>query len=98
VHTLSALFRAPGSKADLSSRGSSRIQARRVRREEQNGRSRKRRVTIRIDEETLYYFSDLCDETGIPYQTLINLYLQDCVDRERKIDLSWYASRQLADD
>jgi len=69
-----------------------------MRREKNGGRSRKQRVTIRIDLETLYYFSGLCDETGIPYQTLINLYLQDCVAQERKVDLSWYAARQLADD
>src|SRR2546422_3766722 len=36
----------------------------------------KRQVTIRLDEETIRYFNGLAAETGIPYQTLINLYLR----------------------
>lgn len=38
----------------------------------------KRQVTIRLDESTIGYFKELAEETGIPYQTLINLYLRDC--------------------
>ena len=38
----------------------------------------KKQVTIRLDEDTLAYFRSLSDETAIPYQTLINLYLRDC--------------------
>ena len=41
-------------------------------------RGLKKPVTIRLDEATITYFKDLADETGIPYQTLINLYLRDC--------------------
>jgi predicted DNA binding CopG/RHH family protein len=40
-------------------------------------------------EDVIAYFKDLAEETGIPYQTLINLYLQDCVINHRKPDLSW---------
>lgn len=35
------------------------------------------------------YFKNLSDETGIPYQTLINLYLADCAKNNKKIEVSW---------
>ena len=49
----------------------------------------KRPVTIRLDEQTIDYFKDLSEETGIPYQTLINLYLRDCASTGRKVSLIW---------
>ena len=49
----------------------------------------KKRVTIRLDEPTIAYFKDLADETGIPYQTLINLYLRDCATSGRKLEMDW---------
>jgi uncharacterized DUF497 family protein len=49
----------------------------------------KRQVTIRLDESTVAYFRELAEETGIPYQTLINLYLRDCAAKNRRLDLSW---------
>jgi len=49
----------------------------------------KKSVTIRLDEGTIAYFKDLSDETGIPYQTLINLYLRDCAARGKKLALNW---------
>lgn len=49
----------------------------------------KRQVTIRLDERVLEYFKSLSSETEIPYQTLINLYLLDCADKERRISLRW---------
>lgn len=49
----------------------------------------KRPVTIRLDEQTIDYFKDLAEETGIPYQTLINLYLRDCASTGRKVSLNW---------
>ena len=49
----------------------------------------KRQVTIRMAEDVIAYFKDLAEETGIPYQTLINLYLQDCMVNHRRPDLSW---------
>ncbi len=39
----------------------------------------KKQVTIRLEEEVVDYFKTLSEEAGIPYQTLINLYLQDCM-------------------
>ena len=49
----------------------------------------KKQITIRLEEPTINYFKDLSEETGIPYQTLINLYLRDCALKERKISMSW---------
>ncbi len=49
----------------------------------------KKQVTIRLDEGTITYFKDLADETGIPYQTLINLYLRDCAQNGKRLDISW---------
>ena len=51
----------------------------------------KRQVTIRMGDDVIEYFKLLSEESGIPYQTLINLYLKDCVANERKIDLSWHS-------
>jgi predicted DNA binding CopG/RHH family protein len=49
----------------------------------------KRQVTIRMDEATINYFKELAEETGIPYQTLINLYLRDCAVSKKKPSLQW---------
>jgi predicted DNA binding CopG/RHH family protein len=49
----------------------------------------KKQVTIRLDESTLEYFHALAVEMGIPYQTLINLYLRDCAAHQRKLSLQW---------
>ena len=53
----------------------------------------KKSVTIRLGEDVIDYFKEMADETGIPYQSLINLYLRDCVAQNRKIDLSWQKKR-----
>ncbi len=49
----------------------------------------KKQVTIRLEEGTISYFKNLATETGIPYQTLINLYLRDCAMTGRRLDISW---------
>ncbi len=49
----------------------------------------KKQVTIRLEEGTVNYFKDLAEETGIPYQTLINLYLRDCATTGRRLDIAW---------
>jgi uncharacterized protein (DUF4415 family) len=49
----------------------------------------KKQVTIRLDEESIDYFKSLSEEVGIPYQSLINLYLRDCVASHRKLNLNW---------
>ena len=47
----------------------------------------KKQVTINLDAETVDYFKAQAEETGIPYQKLINFYLADCVKQKRQ--LSW---------
>ena len=49
----------------------------------------KQPVTMRLDKDSVDYFKSLAEESGIPYQTLINLYLRDCAANARKLDLKW---------
>ena len=49
----------------------------------------KQQITIRLGVDVLEYFKALADETGIPYQNLINLYLRDCVVSGRRPTLKW---------
>jgi predicted DNA binding CopG/RHH family protein len=53
----------------------------------------KRQITIRLDAPTIDYFKGLAEDIGIPYQTLINLYLRDCATSGRKLSMRW---RKLA--
>ena len=45
----------------------------------------KKQITINLNEEVLVYFKNMSEETGIPYQSLINLYLLDCVNNKKTI-------------
>ena len=49
----------------------------------------KKQITIRLDEEAINYFKSISEQVGIPYQSLINLYLRDCVASNRKLSLNW---------
>ena len=49
----------------------------------------KKQVTIRLDVDTIDYFKTLAVQTGIPYQSLINLYLADCASHGRELSLEW---------
>lgn len=49
----------------------------------------KKQLTIRVRPDVIDYFKNMADESGVPYQTLINLYLQDCVEEDRKLNLNW---------
>jgi predicted DNA binding CopG/RHH family protein len=49
----------------------------------------KKAVTIRLEKEVVDYFKAMSAETGIPYQNLINLYLRDCAEHNRKLSLVW---------
>jgi len=46
-------------------------------------------ITIRLDEDSIGYFKGISEQAGIPYQSLINLYLRDCAAQHRKLDLNW---------
>ncbi|MCI9455868.1 MAG: BrnA antitoxin family protein [Oscillospiraceae bacterium] len=49
----------------------------------------KRQITINIDNDAIDYFKKQSESAGIPYQTLINLYLKDCAQSGRQIKISW---------
>lgn len=49
----------------------------------------KKPITINLDESVISYFKSLSEKAGIPYQTLINLYLRDCADSNRQLQMSW---------
>ncbi len=49
----------------------------------------KKQITINIDNSTIDFFKDQSANSGIPYQTLINLYLSDCANQNRKLNLTW---------
>ena len=49
----------------------------------------KKQITININDDTITYFKSQSEEMGIPYQALINLYLSDCVNNKRKLQLAW---------
>jgi uncharacterized protein (DUF4415 family) len=56
----------------------------------------KQSVTIRLDRETVQYFRLLASKTGLPYQSLINLYLRDCAAHGRKLSFRWARERHKA--
>jgi uncharacterized protein (DUF4415 family) len=49
----------------------------------------KKQITIRIEADTIGYFKALSKEIGMPYQSLINLYLKECAKKNRKLELKW---------
>lgn len=49
----------------------------------------KQQITINLSTTVITYFKNEAAETGIPYQTLINLYLTDCVDHKKKLKTTW---------
>lgn len=49
----------------------------------------KKQITIRLDGDAITYFKSISEDVGIPYQSLINLYLRDCAASKRKLNLNW---------
>ena len=49
----------------------------------------KKQITINLDVDTITYFKNQAAHSGIPYQTLINLYLKDCAENKKELKLSW---------
>jgi uncharacterized protein (DUF4415 family) len=52
----------------------------------------KKQITLRIDRPTIQFFRESSESSGIPYQTLINLYLRDCAQQGRKLSIEWRPS------
>ena len=53
----------------------------------------KKAVTIRLEDEVIRYFKAMATETGIPYQNLINLYLRECAQSQKRLSLNWRPHR-----
>lgn len=51
----------------------------------------KKQITIRLEQNTVNYFKNLAKDTGVPYQTLIDMYLTDCAKKKKKLALRWSA-------
>ena len=49
---------------------------------------------MRLDRDTVTYFKSIAGEMGIPYQSLINLYLRDCAMHNRKLHMKWASKKQ----
>ena len=51
----------------------------------------KKSVTMRLSEDVVNYFKNMANDAGVPYQSLINLYLRDCVMQHRQVKIDWPA-------
>lgn len=49
----------------------------------------KQQITINIDNDVIDFFKNMSASSGVPYQTLINLYLADCASKNRQLNISW---------
>ena len=49
----------------------------------------KKPVTIRFDEDVIEYFRALSKKEGVPYQTLMNLFLRFCKDEGLQPMMQW---------
>lgn len=49
----------------------------------------KKSVTMRLSEDVVSYFKRMAADAGVPYQSLINLYLRDCVMQHRRVQIAW---------
>ena len=56
----------------------------------------KKAVTIRLEPDVIAYFKALSNETHVPYQNLINLYLLDCAKEQKRISMKWDRPRKSA--
>jgi len=54
-------------------------------------KKKKKLVGINLSPEVIDYFKKLAEDSNIPYQKLIDLYLLDCVKNKKKISLKWVA-------
>lgn len=49
----------------------------------------RQQITINIDSDIIDFFKNMAATSGIPYQTLINLYLADCMKQNKHPEISW---------
>lgn len=55
----------------------------------------KKQITINIDSDTIDYFKGLSEANGIPYQTLMNLYLSDCAIQKKQLHTTWREEEKM---
>ena len=48
---------------------------------------------MRLDRDTVSYFKSMSEDTGVPYQSLINLYLCDCAINSTKLHMTWHPEK-----
>jgi uncharacterized protein (DUF4415 family) len=51
----------------------------------------KKPVTLRLSQDVAEHFKGMAEEAGVPYQSLINLYLRDCLANNRRVQIKWPA-------
>jgi predicted DNA binding CopG/RHH family protein len=51
------------------------------------------KITIRLDEDVVQYFKRMAEKKGLPYQTLINLYLKSCKEDNLELETTWTKKR-----
>ena len=49
----------------------------------------KKQVTIRVGVDVIDYFKNMAHKKGMPYQSLINLYLKECASSHRELKMQW---------
>ena len=50
----------------------------------------KKQISIRIENDTVEYFKKLASEIDIPYQNLMNIYLRECAENNKKPNINWH--------
>jgi uncharacterized protein (DUF4415 family) len=56
----------------------------------------RKQITLRIGIDVIDFFKEMSEKTGIPYQSLINLYLRDCAAKKKELNLNWIENRNAA--
>jgi len=52
-------------------------------------KSLKKPVTMSMRESTIEYFKEMSKETGIPYQTIMNFFLDECARKKKTISFDY---------
>ena len=56
----------------------------------------RKQITLRVGIDVIDFFKEMSEKTGIPYQSLINLYLRDCAAKKKELNLNWIENRSAA--
>lgn len=50
-------------------------------------KARKKQISINLNVETIEYFKDMANKQGVPYQNLMNIFLNQCVQKKLEIKI-----------